>query len=242
MPYLEYPKSDLKRNDFLNRCANAAAKDEDLGVVYLPESVVTKLNEIKPNFNKLFENVKNSLSDKEKEIREKNQSIDKLHDFTRDFWSVAKRRAIRLDQPAEVLTKYGLPLSGDTPKLKNEGEILAAAKFIVKGDASLVENGFPAMLNPSAEEISEVLEQAEKERDDISPADRTYNIFQKEIRSLSVPVDVLIRDIADHILFAIRKETASNQRRIMRTYGFEYRYLKNEPQEEDVVDTESTNE
>lgn len=242
MPYLEYPKSDLKRNDFLNRCANAAAKDKELGVSYLPETVVTKLNEVKPNFNSLFKKLKTSLSDREKETREKNESIDILHAYVRDFWYVAKRRAVRLDQPAEVLTKYGLPLSGDTPKLTNEGEILAAAKHIVTGDASLIEDGFPAMANPSAEEISGVLMQAEKERDDISPADRSYNIFQKEIRSLSVPVDELIRDIADHIQFAVRKEKASNQRRIMRTYGFEYRYLKNEPQEEEMVDTESTNE
>jgi len=241
MPYLEYPKSDLKRNDFLNQCSNTTEKDKELGVIYLPELVVSELLRLKPEFNLLFEKLKTSLSDKEKEVREKNQSVDILHVYVRDFWVVAKRRAIRLDQPAEVFTKLGLPLSGDIPNLNNEKEILAAATHIVKGDASLVANSYPAMENPSAAEVEGKLLVAQKERDDIAPADRSYNIFQKEVSSMRIPVDILIKDIADHLQFALRKETESNQRRIMRTYGFEYRYLKGEPEaevESEVVENE----
>ncbi len=36
----------------------------------------------------------------------------------------------------------------------------------------------------------------------------------------------LIREIADPLRFTLRKSTASNQRRILRTYGFSYSYLQ----------------
>jgi len=110
----------------------------------------------------------------------------------------------------------------------------------VSGDASLVANSYPAMENPSAAEVNEKLQLANKERDDIAYADRSYNIFQKEISAMRDPVDELVKEIADHLQFGLRKETESNKRRIMRTYGFEYRYLKGEPIEEEVVESETT--
>lgn len=53
-------------------------------------------------------------------------------------------------------------------------DLLKTAENIVKGDANAVNAGYPAMVNPSVEEISTELSLARKEIEEVVPADRTY--------------------------------------------------------------------
>jgi hypothetical protein len=156
--------------------------------------------------------------------------------LVRDFFEVLKRRTYRLDHPVEVLRLYNLTLTADLPSLKSEADYLDAAVKIVTGDRDAVEDGYPAMQNPSAEEIEVQLRNTRKEIGDLAPADRVLNKVQKDLSDMREPVDELIRDIADYLQFALRKKTASNARRTIRTYGFKYRYLQGEPVE-DVVES-----
>ena len=80
---------------------------------------------------------------------------------------------------------------------------------------------------------------AEKEKAEVAPADREYNRVQKELESKREPVDEIIREISDTIQFIKRKDSASSVRRLMRNYGFTYRYLKDEQVEEEVVKNEN---
>nr|WP_320120021.1 hypothetical protein [uncultured Marinifilum sp.] len=98
------------------------------------------------------------------------------------------------------------------------------------------------MVNPSVEEISTELNLARKEMQEVVPADRAYEQVQKDLYAKREPVDALIREIADYIQFAGRKDSSSNVRRTMRTYGFEYQYLKGEPIEEGVESETFENE
>lgn len=235
MPYLHYPKSDVRRLEFLKTCVVTARGDIAKGNLYLPETLVAQINEELTNFSGISENTEARLSARNKEIREKNEELEKLERIVRDFFEVVKRRTYRNDDPAEVLRFYNISLSGDIPSLLNEQDVLSAATKIVTGDRHASEVGFVAMQNPSAEEVNNQLQKTRSEREDVGMADREYNEVQKELQDTRIPVDALIRDVADHLQFALRKETASNTRRMMRTYGFAYRLLKGEP-EEDVVE------
>jgi len=51
------------------------------------------------------------------------------------------------------------------------------------------------------------------------PADRELDTIQKELDTCRTEADELIHEIADPLRFALRKSTASNQRRIMLPMG-----------------------
>jgi len=239
MPYLAQPNSDLQRIVFLRTCLGMAKKEAASGTVILSETLVTQIEADLTDFTASHQLLDASLSARQKEVLEKNESAGVLMVYVRDFFEGLKRRTYRLHHPTSVLRLYGVTAEGDLPKLSGDNNLLEAARQIVLGDANAVEKGYIAMSNPTAAEVQEKLTAAEKEKEEVGPADSEYNRVQKELDVKRGPVDELISEIADTIQFAMRKDSASNVRRVMRTYGFTYRYLKDEqPDEEEVGESE----
>jgi hypothetical protein len=63
--------------------------------------------------------------------------------------------------------------------------------------------------------------------------DREYDQAQEEIAGLRFKADELISDVMAELRFNLRKKDGSSQRRIMRTYGANFHYLKGEPVDEE---------
>ena len=89
------------------------------------------------------------------------------------------------------------------------------------------------MINPSATELKAQIDNARTEADDVAGADRAYDQAQEAASGLREQADDLIDDIAAELRFNLRKKDPASLRRIMRTYGVKYRYLKGEPVEAD---------
>lgn len=241
MPFLDHPKSDAKRLEFMDLCIKTAEQDNALDNKFIPEKLVATLIQRSADFRAVSTESNSSMSAKQKETREKNESKHELEVVVRDFFEVVKRRTYRLDHPVEVLRFYNMTSSADLPSLKSEAELLDAAVEIVTGDRKAVKAGYPVMENPTADEVDVRLILTRKEISDLVPADRALNKVQKDLRDMRGPVDEMIHDIADCLQFALRKETASNARRTIRTYGFKYRYLQGEPVDELVENNTSEN-
>lgn len=92
------------------------------------------------------------------------------------------------------------------------------------------------MENPSAAELKAVVDEAQTEAQDVTVADREFDQAQEALGKLRPQADELINEIMAELRFRLRKRDAASQRRIMRTYGATYRYLKGEPVEEEVVE------
>ncbi len=174
-------------------------------------------------FEKLLQ-VNTFLSVREKEIREKNVAVDYLDLIMRDVWEVQKRRRKRLSLPAEVLTYYGLPLSGIVPNIGKDKDMLTMAAKMAKGDAEAVLAGFDPIGNPTAAELQTALDAAKKELGEVAPADRNYDKAEEEVAKLRPEADELIKDVIDELKFNLRKRDAASQRRIIQSYGVEILY------------------
>jgi len=240
MAQLIMPKSDTKRLEVLERSIETGKKDATQEKHFIPEELLTKAEELKVKFQLSYELENSKLSARQKEVREKNESIDALNIYVRDFFEVLKRRTNRMNQPAEVLRFYDITLSGELPDARREADLIKVAENIIFGETKAQEAGYKAMQNPSASEIQRHLDNAKREIGDVAPADREFNQVQQDLTDMRDEVDDMIHEIADYIQFSLRKQEASKQRRFMRTYGFEYRYLKNEPHDEELVVSESS--
>nr|WP_319400010.1 hypothetical protein [uncultured Carboxylicivirga sp.] len=231
MPEIQFPQSDNARSQFLKKCINTLAANsvEKATLVMVPPEVIDKANVLLPQFDQKLSVVNSLLSQRSKEVSEKQVSLDALNVWLRDFWEVLRRRTSRLNHSAQVLTHYYLPLSGATPELSKQKDMLDIAQRVVDGDATAVLAGYPAMINPSASELKEVLDKAWKEVGDVPMADEVYDKAQEEIAGLRVQMDDIIREIYEYLNFNLRKKDAASKRRILQNYGFTYRYLKDEP-------------
>jgi len=182
-------------------------------------------------FRPLYEALTRTLSGRMKEVREREAARVKLDTYVRDFWEVLKRRAHRLQQPAEILAFYGLPADGTIPNITTFDQLLSAADKIVQGDADAVAAGYPAMANPSAKEIEPILADARTQASDVPAADRAYDDAQAAVAAQRPAADLLIDDIRADLLSSLRRQHAPSQRRIMRNYGLVFVSLSGEPEE-----------
>jgi len=228
MPKYRQPESDLARQAFLETTEKTGQKDIDAGNMYISQELVEEINAFVPGFDTKVEAVTQTLSGREKEVREKNEAISTLVTYAHDLWEVLKRRVNRKGEPAEVHTYYRLPLDGKNPTLYTDREWLTMAENVVAGDAQAVADGFDAMVNPSAAELDAVRSTAQTEVDEVSPADRAYDQAQEAAATLRPQADELIQEVMDSLRYTLRKKDAPSQRRIMRSYGATFTYLKGE--------------
>ncbi len=235
MPTYSRPKNDVARLVFLKRAATTGAQDLESGDACVTQETVAAINAFLPGFEAAVNEIREKLGDRVQEVQERSDAIEHVAVYVRDFWAGLKRRAKRLDQPAKVLTLYRLPLDGTVPKSITQEQWLELAAQVVQGDELAIKAGFPAMSNPSAAELDAVLKTAQSESDDVAMADRTYGKAQEAIAELRAQADELIAEIMAETRYLLRKKDAASRRRIQRTYGATFTYLKGEPIDADDV-------
>ncbi len=233
MPTYKAPLNDVERAAFLQRAASTGSSDAAAGTPYLSQETITLVDTLAQAFSTALSALSGKQSSRSREIRQRNEAVALLATYVRDFWEVARRRAHRLGQPAEVLTFYGLPLNGVSPNPTRNDEWLTLAATLVKGDTEAVAAGYPAMSNPSAAEVTAVLTTAQTESGEADAADRVYDQSQEALADLRAQADQLIADVVAELRFTLRRKDPASQRRIMRTYGAVFEYLEGEPRDPD---------
>lgn len=228
MPTYEPPRSDLARQAFLETSAKTGQEDIAAGNAYISQELVDSIVAFLPDYDTMVEAVTQTLSGREKEVREKNEAMSTLITYAHDLWEVLRRRVGRKNEPAEVHTYYRLPLDGKNPTPASDKEWLTMAENVVEGDAQAVAKGFDAMINPSAAELDAQRAAAQTEVDEVAPSDRQYDEAQEAVATLRPQADELIQEVMDELRYTLRKKDAPSQRRIMRTYGATFTFLRGE--------------
>jgi hypothetical protein len=240
MPQYLAPGSHANRIIFLTRSAATGQVDIDAGRNYVTQTTVDAINALLPNYGTAVNAIPVASAGRTKEIRERNEAVSVVSNFTRDLWEVLKRRVNRNGEPAEVLQFYGLPLDGIVPKPTTSDEWLSSATKCVNGDAAAVVAGHAAMANPSATEVAAVLATANTEASEVAAADRTHDEALETADTFIPQADLLIEDIMAELRFNTRRMDYPSQRRVQRTYGARFRALPGEPSEGDQNETIGT--
>ncbi|HEY1770353.1 MAG TPA: hypothetical protein VGG02_08865 [Chthoniobacterales bacterium] len=228
MPTYQSARSDASRLSVLDTTASVAPGDIADSKPSITQNTLTKVVAFIAIFRPLYNALSGALTGRMKEVREREAARLLLDTYVRDFWEVLKRRAHRLEQPAEVLGYYGLPSDGTIPVISNFDQLLGFADNIVKGDADAVNAGYPPMANPSAAEIVPILADARAQAADIPPADRNYDDAQAAVQAQRPAADLLIEDIHGDLVSSLRRDDAPSQRRVMRSYGLVFVPLRGE--------------
>lgn len=183
------------------------------------------------------------LGDRTKEVREQNDVLEKFEMTLRHLWRSLMQRVTRLNEPVEVLTYYGLPHDGTIPNPTTRKGWITLATKVVKGDEKAVSKSYEAIVNPSAQDLQTLLDTIKSEMKDVAKADRVYDEAQEIVAEHRPEADEFISEVMSELRFNLRQKDRSSRRRIMRSYGAHYRYLKGETMEgEEEIPDEVVNE
>ncbi|HSO27040.1 MAG TPA: hypothetical protein VLS48_03155 [Anaerolineales bacterium] len=219
MPAYYKPRNDLARVAFLRKAIRTAQLDAAAGYAYLSQDLIDQADAVAQALSAAQLTASSCLSQRSREVEQRNEALQRLAYYVRDFWEVARRRMRRLEQPDAVLTFYGLPLDGAIPNPSRAEDWLLIAAHVVQGDAQAVTAGYPPMGNPSAAELTAVLETAQTAVGRVTTTDRAYDQAQEALAARRAQADQLIAEIMTELRFALRRKDAPSQRRILRSYG-----------------------
>ncbi len=207
--------------------------DAKAGVNYAEPTWADEANAFLPNFRAKVRGLTKAQQRRVREVAERRAAVDKLGVYVRDFMNVLKRRVNREELPASYYEFFKLPLDGALPNPTAIADIMSWAEILVQGNADAVESKFEPMSNPSAAQVEEWLERTRAESADIPPAERDLDVAQNEVEDLRIQATEMARDLAAQLNFRLRKLDGPGRRRIIRGYGFKYRYSKGEPVDAD---------
>ena len=145
MPSYYQHGSDHARVAFCKAALAAAKSDRQKGQEYVLDDTFKKLKSFTPKFEGKVTTITQKLSDRSKEIDERNSALDILATYVRDGFEVTRRQVNRLNLPAHVLHLYGLPLDGTTPYPSSAAEWLTIGKTFVEGAKKVEEKGHPVV-------------------------------------------------------------------------------------------------
>ncbi|MFW5916007.1 MAG: hypothetical protein ACOCTM_00900 [Bacteroidota bacterium] len=148
-----------------------------------------------------------------------------------DTWESVRRKVNRLDLPAQMLTYYELPMDGKSPYPTTYEQWYTIVLKMVGGAEKAEDAGYPPVMEPTRIELKEAWQEALKERDELAQADRDYDQAQEGIEEMRARADELISNVMNELRFFLRKMDDASQRRIMRTYGATFKYLRGEPED-----------
>jgi galactokinase len=235
MPVYVTPYSDNLRLTFLKKTQETMAQDGAAGHALISKALSDSINTFIADYEVKVTAVSTTLGGRIKETTEAAEAVNTLSIYLRDLWEVLRRRTARLNHSVEVLAYYQLPQDEKNPIITVREEWLTIADKVIEGEKTAVAKGFPPMANPSVAELKTVLDSARKELAEISGVDRTYDLAQQAVAVLRPRADELITDVMEELRFTLRKQSASNQRRVMRSYGATYRFLPSEAEEAEEI-------
>ena len=232
MPMYRAPDSDASRLAFMGKAIETAVLDSANGRAYIDAPLLQDLTDQYAAYNAAYEKTQAALGSRVSETAESSQALDRLKMYVSHLWTSISNRAQRLGLSAGVLNYYQLTSDGTRPAPNGRDEWLQLAGQIVSGDAEAVAAGFAPLAEPTAVELQAVLATAVAEANDVVSADRAYDVAQAELAAFRPQADELIQEVRDVVLFGTRRMDAPSQRRILRSYGAQFRYLPDEPVDE----------
>ena len=234
MPRVRQPESDEGRLFILNKAITVGVADRSAGRNYLDEALITDIlalindqTQPSPGIPGYATRIHLSTTARAKWLKETGEAqtaYETVELYLRDFLEVLKRRTVRLKHSASVLAFYKLPEDGSLPVLNNREDVETACKNVLDGEVEAVRAGFPAMVNPSAQELQNKLNDARREAGEITPVARGLEGAQRDVQALRPRAIELVEDVIAALRYNTRKFEPGAARDIMRSYGVAFDY------------------
>ncbi|MDJ0835866.1 MAG: hypothetical protein QNK37_05070 [Acidobacteriota bacterium] len=229
-------KSNQQCLSFLKRASGNGELDIEQGKNLLVKPWFEKIAGLVGPFEKAMVDQLHAHARRAEEIAARNKVVATMKHTVRDFRSALMRRVRRNGEPEIVLQYYRMP---HERKPVYDDDWYQLGRWLLDGEATAQRKGFPAMTNPSADELAASLDAFAKLRGKAEEADRRYRDAQDVLVDLRKETQLAARGLAANFRVLLHDKDAPTIRRIMRSYGFRFRGQAEEVLEETVESEDS---
>lgn len=224
MYFYQQPISNHNRRTALERIAQKGAQDAGNGLTYLRPETLAQVAALATQFATALSSSDQARSAQAVATAAANTAVKVVIQHVRDIWMAVKRRTVRDGLPAAVNLYYGLSITGKFPQITNSQDSwLTQAERIIEGEAAAVAAGYPALAGPTVTQLQTKLTAAQTAVNQREIAEANYDSSKATLDSLRQQADSLIATAMHQLRVALREETASRRRDIMRDYGARFR-------------------
>ncbi|MDJ0839419.1 MAG: hypothetical protein QNK37_23065 [Acidobacteriota bacterium] len=224
-------KSNQQCLSFLRRASENGALRIEQGKDLLLRPWFGKIAGLVGPFEKAMLAQLHTHAKRAEEIAARNKVVTVMKHTVRDFRSALMRRVRRNGEPEIVLQYYRMPHERK-PVYGDDWHQLG--QWLLDGEAKALSKGFPAMTNPTADELTASLNAYADLRGNAEIADRRYREAQDVLVDLRKETQLAARGLAANLRVLLHDKDTPTVRRIMRTYGFRFRGRPEEEIEETV--------
>ncbi len=232
-------RSIRDRKESMSTFAESTQQDLDGGNPILTAAIIAVALTLNSEYQTAYNNLTKTNGIWRNAVSKHAEQVDELSHANNDFYVTLKRRSRRLKHPPGVLGFYKGPGDSGRPQTTTQKQVVHQAKDILEGERQALDQEFPAMTNPSVEDIQGFLTETTKAAQALTLADRDYQEKQQVIQALAVKVDLMLGDLNRAFLTATHDLSDSARRRLMRRYGFSFEQgSKENPELEDEFEDE----
>ncbi|MDJ0840987.1 MAG: hypothetical protein QNK37_31035 [Acidobacteriota bacterium] len=228
-------KSNQQCLSFLKRASGNGEVDIEQGKNLLVKPWFEKIANLVEPFEKAMVAQLHAHARRAEEIAARNKVVTTMKHTVRDFRSALMRRVRRNGEPEVVLQYYRMP---HERKPVYDDDWYQLGQWLLDGEATALGKGFPAMTNPTADELTASLDAFAELRGNAEEADRRYRDVQDVLVDLRKETQLVARGLAANFRVLLHDKDAPTIRRIMRSYGFRFRDRAEEAPEEATVSQE----
>jgi len=215
-------RSYRDRKEMMGTFTESSQQDLDTGKTILEQGIIDQAIALNSEYQTVYNSWKVAYSLRRNAVAKHEERVSELNSANSDFYATLERRSRRLKEPPGVIDFYKAPVDRGRPRGTTQKRVLQLAQDILEGEPQAVAHNFPAMTNPSAEEIQKFLDKATETALTLTQADRNYQEAQQEIQAITVRVDIIAGDLYRAFQTATHELTGSARRRLMRRYGFTF--------------------
>ncbi len=195
--------------------------------------LAVKLLDINQQLNQSIEREVTAHANRRTQVQTCNTSLKELARVAGHARTSITFRASQESFSPGLSVMFGL--RNERPYSGSRNWLLIAADLI-RGDAAAVAEKHEPMALPSAKDLAALLAKAEQACKLSDDADQELQQAQEELRGVSDEVGELALDTAAYLRYSLRRFDKSEQRRIMRKFGFTFKGSASE-EEPEIVPT-----
>ena len=216
-----YPSSDENRSTLLNTIVDTAEQEHLAGNEHIPPTLLDELRRVQGTFNHQLQTKTRLKKHRFTTIAQRDQALSKLESFVRAFRSSIQWRVKLYDWTNEYLDCFAMEQTLPHPLVTSK--LLTIAGNYERGDTKAITAGYPAMSNPSADELRAKLHDAETLVSQARTSKLETDRAKHEMVPLRKEVDLLLKQASKQLDLSLMRLPADDVRHIKRTYGFVYR-------------------
>ena len=213
--------SDRGRLSFTEQFIKAADFAEAEGnQLLIPRSLTNQVRSAREAFDANSTLLQTAFATRMEHTAACKAKLNALKRVMRHFWSSLKHRSEREGTNEWGVKMFKLHVSKNIPALSTRADWITAAKELLKGEAQILIAGGPPMTNPSGEDLTLALTEAEAALAQLTQTRTTLNQIRQGLNGNRAAIDTLHVEIARYFRYILGPQPAANRRDQMRNYGY----------------------